>query len=125
MLLVVSIVFLILQNSGTFMNDFFNLMSFACACAYTITMISDIRIHKNHPNWKSSYHLKGGNFARWLAFFIALAIAFFCTLGQGIGSWISLGVYMGIGVILWLWMLIVKWKKEKVVVDTPDGPLKY
>jgi APA family basic amino acid/polyamine antiporter len=125
MLLVVSIVFLILQNSGTFMNDFFNLMSFACACSYTITMISDIRIHKNHPNWKSSYHLKGGNFIRWLAFTISIVIAFFCTLGQGIGSWISLGVYMGIGVVLWLWMLIVKWKKEKVLVDTPDGQSEY
>lgn len=92
MLLVVSIVFLVLQNSGTFMNDFFNLMSFACACAYAITMISAIRIHKNHPNWKSSYHLKGGNFVRYLALAISLVIAFFCSLGQGAGSWISLGV---------------------------------
>ncbi len=125
MLLVVSIVFLILQNSGTFMNDFFNLMSFACACAYAITMVSAIRIHKNHPNWKSSYHLKGGNFVRYLALVISLVIAFFCSLGQGVGSWISLGVYMGIGVVLWLWMLLIKWKKAKVLVDTPDGQLEY
>lgn len=124
MLLVVSIVFLVLQNSGTFMNDFFNLMSFACACSYAITMISAIRIHKNHPNWKSGFNLKGGNFVRCLALIISVVIAFFCSLGQGAGSWISLGVYMGIGVMLWLWMVLVKWKKAKVVVDTPDGKLE-
>ncbi|WMJ24100.1 APC family permease [Paludicola sp. MB14-C6] len=125
MLLVVSIVFLILQNSGTFMNDFFNLMSFACACAYAITMISAIRIHRKHSNWKSDYHLKGGNFVRYLALIISVVIAFFCTLGQGIGSWVSLAVYMGIGLILWLWMVVIKWRKTKVVIDTPDGPTEF
>lgn len=125
LLLVVSIVFLVLQNAGTFMNDFFNLMAFGCACAYAITMISAIRMKKQHPNWVSGYHLKGGSFTRWLALVIAVVIAFFCTLGQGIGSWISFGVYMGIGVLLWLWMVLVKWKKTKVVIDTPDGKQEY
>ena len=49
LLLVISLVFLVMQNAGTFMNDFFNLMSFGCACAYAITMISAMRIHKQHP----------------------------------------------------------------------------
>ena len=96
LLLVVSIVFLVLQNAGTFMNDFFNLMAFGCACAYALTMISAIRMHKQHPDWKSGYHLKGGNFTRYLALVISVVIAFFCTLGQGVGSWISFAVYMGI-----------------------------
>ncbi|MEG0897575.1 MAG: APC family permease [Ruthenibacterium sp.] len=125
MLLAVSIIFLILQNSGTFMNDFFNLMSFACACAYAITMISAIRIHKNHADWKSGYHLKGGNFVRYTALAISLVIAFFCSLGQGVGSWVSLGVYMGIGAALWLWMVVVKWKNEKVLIETPTGEKEY
>lgn len=125
MLLVVSVLFLILQNSGTFMNDFFNLMSFACALAYTVTMISAIRIRKKHPEWKSEYHLKGGGFVRWLALSISVIIAFFCSLGQGVGSWVSLGVYMAIGVVLWLWMVLVKWKKSKVVVETPSGEQEY
>ncbi|MDD6681307.1 MAG: APC family permease, partial [Galactobacillus timonensis] len=124
LLLVISIVFLILQNSGTFMNDFFNLMAFGCACAYAITMISAIRIHHAHPDW-SPYHLKGRSFTRWLALVIAIVVAFFCTLGQGAGSWISFGIYLGIGMVLWLWMVLVNWKKAPVVVDTPDGPKKY
>lgn len=125
MLLVVSIVFLILQNAGTFMNDFFNLMAFGCACAYAMTMVSAIRIHKQHPDWQSGYHLKGGNFTRYLSLLIAIVVAFFCTLGQGIGSWISFAVYMGIGVVLWLWMVIFRWKKSKVVIATPDGKQAY
>lgn len=124
LLLVISIVFLILQNSGTFMNDFFNLMAFGCACAYAITMISAIHIHHAHPDW-SPYHLKGRSFTRWLALVIAIVVAFFCTLGQGAGSWISFGIYLGIGMVLWLWMVLVNWKKAPVVVDTPDGPKKY
>ena len=56
---------------------------------------------------------------------ISVIIAFFCTLGQGVGSWISFAVYMGIGVILWAWMVLFRWKKTKVVVDTPDGPKEY
>ena len=125
LLLVVSIVFLVLQNAGTFMNDFFNLMAFGCACAYAITMISAIRIRHEHPDWKSSYHLKGGNFTRVLALVIAVVIAFFCTLGQGAGSWISFGVYMALGVSLWLYLLLVKWKHDKIVINTPDGKQEF
>ena len=72
LLLIISLVFLLLQNATTFMNDFFNLMSFGCACAYALTMISAMRIHKKYPNWVSPYKLKGGNFTRVLALIIAL-----------------------------------------------------
>jgi APA family basic amino acid/polyamine antiporter len=120
LLLVISIVFLILQNAGTFMNDFFNLMAFGCACAYAITMVSAIRIHRQHPEW-ATYHLKGGNVTRYASLIIAIVVAFFCTLGQGIGSWISFGIYMGVGIILWLWMVNVNWRKAKVKITTPDG----
>ena len=88
-------------------------------------MISAIRIHKNHPNWKSGYHLKGGNFTRYLSLVIAIVVSFFCTLGQGIGSWISFGIYMGIGLVLWLWMYLFRWKKSGVVIDTPDGKQEF
>ena len=125
LLLVVSIVFLVMMNAGTFMNDFFNLMSFGCACAYAFTMISAMRIRKKHPEWVSSYKLKGGNFTRVLALIIAIVVAFFCTLGQSAGSWRSFGIYLAIGVALWLWMVLVNWKKNKVVIQIPDGPTEY
>lgn len=124
LLLVVSIVFLVLQNASTFMQDFFNLMAFGCACAYAITMISAIRIHKYHKEWKSSYHLKGGNFTRYLALVISVVIAYFTTLGQHKGSWICFGIYLGIGVLLWLYMELVLWKKNKVVINTPSGKME-
>ncbi len=125
LLLVISLIFLVMQNAGTFMNDFFNLMSFGCACTYAITMISAMRIHKKHPEWKSPYKLKGGDFMRIFALIIAIVIAFFCTLGQSIGSWISFAIYLGVGVILWLWMVFVHWKKNTVEIETPSGIEKY
>ena len=124
-LLVISLIFIVLQNAGTFMNDFFNLMSFGCACAYALTMISAMRINHKYPNWKSANAVKGGNFFRFLAMLIALTIAFFCTLGQSVNSWISFGVYLGIGAAIWLWMLLVKWKKSAVEIETPDGVKKF
>ena len=124
-LLALSLLFIILQNAGTFMNDFFNLMSFGCACAYALTMVSAMRIHHKYPSWKSDNAVRGGDAFRLLAMLVALAITYFCTLGQGIGSWISFGVYLGSGVALWLWMVLVYWKKHDVVIDTPEGPKRY
>ncbi len=124
-LLLISIIFILLMNAGTFMNDFFNLMAFGCAVAYATTMISAIRIRRKHPEWDYPYKLKGGMFTRWLAFFIAIFIAVLCTLGQGIGSWINFGIYLGIGVLLWLWMVFVKWPKTPVMMSTPDGDKQY
>lgn len=121
LLLVISMAFLFLQNATTFMNDFFNLMSFGCACAYALTMISAMRIHKNHPEWVSPYKLRGGNFTRSAALVIAVVIAFFCTLGQSAGSWKSFAIYLGVGVVLWLWMVLVNWKKKKVTILTATG----
>ena len=125
LLLIISLVFLLLQNATTFMNDFFNLMSFGCACAYALTMISAMRIHKKYPNWVSPYKLKGGNFTRVLALIIAVVIAFFCTLGQSAGSWKSFGIYLGVGVLLWLWMVLVNWKKHPVEIETVEGLKKF
>ena len=124
-LLVLSLVFIVLQNSSDFMSAFFNLMSFGCACAYALTMISAVCIHHKHPNWKSSNTVKGGDAFRILAMLIAVAIAFFCTLGQGIDSWICFGVYLGVGVVIWLWMVLVNWKKHPVEIETPDGVQKF
>ena len=125
LLLIISLIFLLLQNATTFMNDFFNLMSFGCACAYAVTMISAMRIRKKYPQWVSPYKLKGGNITRILALLIAIMIAFFCTLGQSAGSWKAFGIYLGVGVVLWLWMVLVNWKKHPVEIETPDGVEKF
>lgn len=120
-LLVISLVFLLLMNATSFMNDFFNLMSFGCACAYAITMISAVRIKSKYPNWRSPNELKHSTLICYVAMVIMIIIAFFTTLGQGIGSWISFFVYLGVGVLLWLYMVLIRWKKSKVIIDTPDG----
>lgn len=119
-----SAVLLLLQNETTFMKDFFNLMGFSVAIAYSCTCYSNIRIHRRHPEWKSGYHIPGGWFMRYLAFLIAICIAIGCCLGQSAGSWLSFGVYAGLGVILWLYML-KKWKTEHVEWNTPDGPMQF
>lgn len=126
-LLCVTLTFVLIQNATTFMNDFFNLMSFGCACAYAITMISAIRIRSKHKDWYEGNKnlVKGGNAMRILAMVIMVAIAYFCTLGQGKGSWISFGVYMGVGIVIWAWMCLVRWRTSKVIIETPDGEKEF
>ena len=85
-LLIISFAFLLMQNTGTFMKDFFNLMAFGCAVTYAITMIGAMRLRKIHPEWVSPYKLPGGQFTRVLALILCIAIAFATTIGQGVGS---------------------------------------
>lgn len=122
--LVVGVFFLIMLNVSTVMADFFNLMSFSCAIAYAITMISAMRIAKQHPNWLI-YKLPGGSVTRWAALIVAVIVAFFCALGQSAGSWICLAGYYGIGAVLLIWMEAVQWRKTKVLVHTLDGDVEY
>ena len=86
-----------------------------------------MRIHRKHHEWYkyNKNVVKGGDFTRILAMVIMLSIAFFCTLGQGRGSWISFGVYMGVGVVIWLWMVAIRWKKSGVIIETPDGEQQF
>ena len=123
-LLLISFAFLLMQNTGTFMKDFFNLMAFGCAVTYAITMIGAMRLRKIHPEWVSPYKLPGGQFTRVLALILCIVIAFATTIGQGVGSWRSFGVYIAIGVVLWITML-VRWKKSPVTIITPGGEVDY
>lgn len=56
---------------------------------------------------------------------IMAIIAFFCTIGIGKATWLGFAGYMGVGLILWLYMILIKWKHEKVWMKTPDGDKEY
>ena len=47
------------------------------------------------------------------------------SVRKGRGSWISFGVYMGVGVVIWLWMVAIRWKKSGVIIETPDGEQQF
>ncbi|WP_352420408.1 APC family permease [Proteiniborus sp.] len=125
LILVLSLAAFGLMSSTSYLEDFFSLMAFACAVAYAISMISSIRLAKYHPEWERPYKLKGGQAFRWFALFIALLIAWLCTLGQNIGAWKGLGLYLGVGAIIWIWMIFFKWPKDKVWMLTPDGEKEF
>ncbi|MEL7606773.1 APC family permease [Sedimentibacter saalensis] len=124
-ILVISLAFLLIMNSSTFMNDFFNIMSFSCAVAYALTMISAIRIKQKHPEWEAPFKLKGGMGMRVLALAFALLAVLLCATGLGIGSWKSLGIYLIIGAFLWMYMVLGRWKSSSVIMYTPDGNKEY
>ena len=47
------------------------------------------------------------------------------SIGIGKATWLGFAGYMGVGLILWLYMILIKWKHEKVWMKTPDGDKEY
>ncbi|GAB6173494.1 ethanolamine permease [Paradesulfitobacterium aromaticivorans] len=125
LLLVISLASLIVMNTSTFLNDFYMLMSFSVAVSYTIIMASAINLWRKHPEWERPYKLWGGQAFRILALIIALVITWLTTLGQSISSWKAFSIYGIIGAVFWLWMIIYKWQKEPVWMNTPEGEKDY
>lgn len=36
-----------------------------------------------------------------------------------------MAVYIALGAALWIWMMVSKWRKEPVWMETPDGIKEY
>jgi APA family basic amino acid/polyamine antiporter len=121
LILVISILFIMMQT----IRSFFDLMAFACALCYLISTISSLRLAKKHPEWNRPFALPWGNAMRILSLVIAIVIAGFCAYGQTATTWMGFIGYMGVGLILWLYMIGIKWKKETVVMKTPDGDREF
>ena len=124
LILAISIAFLAMQS----ITAFFNLMAFACAICYTISSISSIRLALKHPEWERPYVTPGGMAMKVASLIIAIVIAFFCTIGIGAETWIGFAGYMGVGLVLWILML-VKWHKgdenNTVWMKTPAGVMQF
>lgn len=120
LVLAIGIVFLLFKNS-TFVADFFVLMALGCAATYLIVMVSSIRLAVNHPEWERPFKLPGGMGMRVLALVIAGVITFGCTFSLNWGAIRVLGLYLGLGALIWLWAMLVIWPKNKVWMQTPDG----
>jgi APA family basic amino acid/polyamine antiporter len=82
-------------------------------------------MQKEHPDWERPYKLPGGNAMRYLALMIAVVICAFTAYGQAAESWLGFAGYMGVGLVLWVWMMAKKWPQEKVWMMTPDGEKEF
>jgi APA family basic amino acid/polyamine antiporter len=118
-----SILALIVMNVSSFLQEFFCLMSFCCAAAYSLISLSSIVLAVRNKSWVRPYRIPGGMAMRVAAFVISTVIAVLCTFGQP--GWTQWFVYMGFGVLVWLYQIIFKWRREKVWMETPDGVREY
>ena len=119
LILLVSIGFIAMQS----ITAFFDLMAFACALCYVITSISSLVADKKHPEWERPY--KCAKALKIASLIIMAVIAFFCTIGIKRTTWIGFIGYIGVGALLWLYMIFIKWPKEKVWMKTPDGEKEF
>ncbi|MFQ9514631.1 MAG: APC family permease [Eubacterium sp.] len=119
LILLVSVGFLAMRS----ITAFFDLMAFACALCYVITSISSIVLSKKHPEWERPYKCNMG--IKILSMIIMIVIAFFCTIGIGKETWLGFIGYIGVGAVLWLFMMAIKWPKEKVWMKTPEGEKEF
>jgi len=119
LILGLSIAALLTMQETTFLQDFFCLMSVCVAACYTIISAASIMTAIRHPEWERPYKLPGGMPMRVASLIISAAIAVLCALGQP--GWSTLAIYLGFGFLLWMWMVLVKWRKEKVWIESPEG----
>jgi APA family basic amino acid/polyamine antiporter len=108
-------------SDSSFLANFYSLMAFSVAAAYTITTISAIRLAKNHPDWTRPYKLKGGQPFRYFTLFLCVIIMIGTAFGQPMGAWRALLAYMSVGLLLYLYMAIFRWKKNPVWLICPDS----
>jgi APA family basic amino acid/polyamine antiporter len=121
-LLILSVSWVQLLFSDTaFLANFYCLMAFACACVYAITMFSSIRLAMVHPEWDRPFKLWGGQAFRGFALLLAILMVVGTGFGQPPGAWRAFGVYMSIGIVLYLFMAIFKWPKESVWMICPSS----
>jgi APA family basic amino acid/polyamine antiporter len=104
------------MNYTTFLQSFFTLMAFAAALCYAIISAASIVAAVKHPDWERPYRIPGGMFMRVLSLIISVAFAFLTVLGQA-GYTVMLE-YLGLGALLWIWMLVWKWRREPVWMET-------
>ncbi len=123
LILGLSIAAIITMNYSNFLQSFFCLMSFCVATCYAIISLAGIVIAKKKPEWERPYKIPGGTVTRYLALVISIVIAVLCAYGQP--GWVQLAEYLGVGVLLWLWMVLVKWRKEKAWIDSPEGVKEF
>jgi APA family basic amino acid/polyamine antiporter len=119
LIFVLSVAAILTMSKTTFLQDFFCLMSVCVATCYSIITIAGIRTAIKHPEWERPYKIPGGMAMRFLALGISLFIMVFAALGQP--GWIQLAEYLGVGFLLWMWMIFMKWRKEKVWIESPEG----
>lgn len=119
----VSLAAIITMNYTTFLQNFFTLMAFAAAACYAIISAASIRAAIKHPDWPRPYKIPGGMLMRVLSLIISVVFAFLTVLGQA--GYTTMLEYLGIGAILWIWMMVWKWRKEPVWMETPDGIKEY
>jgi APA family basic amino acid/polyamine antiporter len=119
----ISLAAIITMNYTSFLQSFFTLMAFAAAACYSIISAASIVAAIKHPDWQRPYRIPGGMFMRVLSLIISVTFAFLTVLGQA--GYITMLEYLGVGAALWLWMVLVKWRKESVWMETPDGIKEY
>jgi APA family basic amino acid/polyamine antiporter len=123
LILVLSVAAILTMNYSTFLQSFFALMSFCVASCYAIISVAGIVTAVKHPEWERPYKIPGGMPMRILSLLISVTIAVLTAWGQP--GWVQLAEYLGVGFVLWMWMVFVKWRKEKVWMETPDGIKEY
>ncbi|QRN84768.1 APC family permease [Clostridia bacterium] len=107
-------------SDSAFLANFYSLMAFSVAVAYFITTISSIRLAIREPDWERPFKLKGGMAFRVFTLIICLAIMIGTAFGQPAGAWRALGIYMLVGLALYMYMMIFRWKKEPVWMICPS-----
>ena len=95
----------------------------AAGLVYLVVCLDAMVLRKKFPNWKRPYLAPGGNLLFGAGIIISIWIIVGSCLELPIGGYISLGIYCLIGMLLYLFMEVLRKKSPKelaLITLTPD-----
>ena len=95
----------------------------AAGLVYLVVCLDAMVLRKKFPNWKRPYLAPGGNLLFGAGIIISIWIIVGSCLELPIGGYISLGIYCLIGMLLYLFMEVLRKKNPKelaLITLTPD-----
>ena len=115
-------IFFCLFTGDNWVQYIYAVSCIAAGLVYFVCCLDALVLRKKHPDWNRPYKTPGGNIVFVLGMIISIWILVGSCLELPIGGYVSLGIYILIGLVLFLFMEIYRKKKPdfKIIVLTPD-----
>ncbi len=121
-------VFFCLFSGENWVQYIYAISSVAAGIIYIITCLNAIVLRKKYPKWERPYKAPGGNGLLFIGILVGIWILIGSMLELDIGGYISLAIYIGVGILLNLLMGIRRRKdpeKNKLITLTPEDKDRF
>lgn len=115
-------VFFCLFTGENWVQYIYAVSCIAAGLVYLIVCVDAIVLRKKYPQWKRPYAAPGGNVLFGAGVAVSIWIVIGSCLELPIGGYISLGIYLLVGVLLYVFMGVLRKKHPRELAPIVLGP---